>query len=350
MFDEDAGANLIKALTCCASCGKDSEPFDLQMCTACRGTWYCNRSCQSVHRKAHRKICNQNKNTLGMVVSHIEKCGILDSTSDATIDDDDDDLFHFTPPVLEDCPLCLVPLPPNREAINSTSCCGIIICYGCFYEHIRVTSETNIEREDNGLPHLDQSCPFCRAPAPSLENMNANIKKRMERNDSQAIMKASQDYLHGTWGHPKDLRKAFELIQRAAELGDSDAYGNLAPFYGDGLFVPKDATKEQYYNELAAKAGNTTARFNLGINEFQNQNNSLANKHWLISAAGGDTPSLENIARSYQMGDVSKEEYKMAVLSYRKLYKDSWSQAREEHADKHGAIGVRWDELSGTKK
>ena len=76
--------NVILAI--CANCGKDGS--DLKACTACKMVKYCNQDCQIAHRPQHKKECKKHAAEL-----HDEK------------------LFKKPPPH-EDCPICMLPLPP----------------------------------------------------------------------------------------------------------------------------------------------------------------------------------------------------------------------------------------------
>jgi len=251
---------------------------------------------------------------------------------------DDDELFQPIPPQ-EDCPLCFIPLPIDSTAKVYKGCCGKTVCGGCHWEFLRVTIyERKLSRP---------CCAFCRAPtAKSNEESFEYIKKRMKLNDGKAIMLASHDYSQGRYGLTKDLRKGFKLCLRAAELGDFDGCTTIANYYENGLFVSRDMAKARSYTEKAAKGGSIEARFNLGVEELKKRNIRLACRHWLISAAAGDTMSLENIAQSYTLlGIVTREEYTTALTSYRNVLKDEWSEGREKHADNYPTAAKLWKDV-----
>lgn len=57
-------------------------------------------------------------------------------------DDDDDDGLLFQPiPPKEDCPICSLPLPIDKNESEYKQCCGIFICDSCGDEDIRASIE-----------------------------------------------------------------------------------------------------------------------------------------------------------------------------------------------------------------
>ena len=306
---------LINALIYCANCNKKAEPFTLKMCTACRSVSYCNVDCQKAHRKHHKHQCKQDAQYITTTTNpdYVAKYCV-------DIDDDNGELLFQPIPPNDDCPICFLPLPVEYRNRGYMPCCSKLICQACRLENVVVT----IKREQ--IP----SCPFCREPAPTSYNeLVVRIKKRMEINDSVAILNASQLYKFGMYGLPKDPQKEFDLCIRAAELGNLDACNSAARFYHDGVVVTKDMPKAKEYYEKAAKKGNIYARYNLGHFEQENENFRLASRHWLISAAAGNIDSLERIPKLYKMKLVTKKEYATVLASYSNVHKDEWSIERE---------------------
>ncbi|WP_286037308.1 tetratricopeptide repeat protein [Enterobacter asburiae] len=54
-------------------------------------------------------------------------------------------------------------------------------------------------------------------------------------------------------GVPKDMKKAFELYQVAAELGNTDAQVDLGDMYYSGEETPQSYEKANYWYEKASK-------------------------------------------------------------------------------------------------
>jgi len=90
----------------------------------------------------------------------------------------------------------------------------------------------------------------------------------------------------------RELKGAFEVWTKAAELGDADAHLELSRLYRKGLGVEKVKKKESYHTDEAAIAiaGHPYARHNLANYEVQNSRFERAVKHWIIVANLGFDP------------------------------------------------------------
>ena len=62
-------------------------------------------------------------------------------------------------------------------------------------------------------------------------------------------------HMAGIHGIKKDTKKAFELFERAADLGNVTALEELAVVYVHGNVVTKCFDKARYYAEKAANQG-----------------------------------------------------------------------------------------------
>src|SRR6185312_13494846 len=70
-------------------------------------------------------------------------------------------------------------------------------------------------------------------------------------------------YENGT-GVEKNIQKAVELYQKAAEQGDAMAQTNLGVYYEDGTGVEKNFQKAVELYQKAAEQGYARAKINLG--------------------------------------------------------------------------------------
>jgi TPR repeat protein len=111
--------------------------------------------------------------------------------------------------------------------------------------------------------------------------------KRIKMNDPEAFFTLGQQYSLGEWGLSKDINKALELWQKAAELGLCKAHAALAETYHIIEGVEKDLEKFILHLELAAIGGHEHARYTLGTVELQKGNNNKAMKHFIIAARSG---------------------------------------------------------------
>ncbi|EJK67358.1 hypothetical protein THAOC_11617, partial [Thalassiosira oceanica] len=120
------------------------------------------------------------------------------------------------------------------------------------------------------------------------------IRKRVAAGDPMAMWSLGTKYDFGQCGLVKDVTRAIELYERAAELGVNEAHYNLGFMYANGEDVEEDVAKAFHHYEAAAMCGHVKARYNLGYTEFEAGNYDLALQHVMISAKLGDDRSLSN--------------------------------------------------------
>ena len=157
----------------------------------------------------------------------------------------------------DDCPICQLPLPLDRRQTMFQPCCMKEVCNGCL-----------LAARKRGM----RDCPFCRASVPKGRQTLTMIQKRIDAEDPMAICTLGSQYEHGQYGLERDVTRAVELYERAAELGVKDAHFNLACLYAKGTEVEKDTTKALMHYEVAAMCGHVPARFNLSCEENDDGN------------------------------------------------------------------------------
>ncbi|EJK69542.1 hypothetical protein THAOC_09189 [Thalassiosira oceanica] len=139
-----------------------------------------------------------------------------------------------------------------------------------------------------------RDCPFCRTHSDDEEDL-AMIQARVNAGDPMALFHLGTKYHLGEYGLEKNMTRAVELYESAAELGVKDAHYNLGLMYANGEDVEKDTNKAFRHYEAAAMCGHVFARCNLGCEEYNAGNCELALQHLLISAKLGDDESLKNV-------------------------------------------------------
>eukprot|EP00956_Cyclotella_meneghiniana_P031632 scaffold83626_cov28-Cyclotella_meneghiniana.AAC.3 len=278
----------------CASCGKADA--NLKACTACKLVKYCGVDCQVAHRPAHKKACREKAKELF------------------------DEKLYAQPQKRDECPICMIPLPYHDEECAYMSCCGKIICIGCRYCLTR------------------EHCPFCNAADLTTPEAVKRLSERIEKyNDSQAMVLLGFRYINGLDGLQVDQSKAFELFQRASELGSASAHFHLGNSYHLGNGAEIDMKKAIHHWQIAAMMGNMQARHNLGCAEAKNGNYNRALKHFMIAAMCGDEDALNNIKEGFRDGLVTKEEFEKALRDYQA----SCDETKSEQRDKAAVIMAR---------
>ena len=304
---------------CCDECGTEGGA-SLKTCKLCMQVKYCNAKGQHKHWPKHKIPC----------VGVAELC-------DAALFKD--------PPPKEDCPICFLPMParllscvslPNatRSSVpiydyaiankglakermeHYYTCCGKSVCKGCLLSFFKSGN--------------DDKCPFCNAERKrnaTDEDYVAEIRKRVEANDTASIYLLANCYYRGLNGVQQDWTKAMELYARAAELGCSMAHFILATIYRKG----GNFKKAKFHLEAAAMAGHEVARYYIGILEDMSGNRERAVKHWTIAASAGCFRAMGDLLIALKKGDVSRESIDSTLVAYNASCAEMRSKARDAY-------------------
>jgi len=309
----------------CANCGKEGAN---NVCNKCKATAYCNAVCKKVHRKKHKKQCEE----------HVRRAAEKhDEELKRAAELHDIELFKQPPSQFGDCSICFLRIPTTGSSSLQTGarytgsryyeCCGKVICSGCCWAPLY---------DNQGNVVDNKKCPYCRTPETRLvKEVVERLKKRVEAGDPLAIHDTGCYHKDGSFGYPQDYSKALEHWHRAAELGNAESYTNVgyAYRYGDGVEI--DEKKAVYYYELAAMKGEAQARYNLGIAEERAGNWGRALKHHMIAARDGKSDSLGMIKKLYSNGHVSRDDYTKALQSYQAYLSEIKSAQRDKAAAAH---------------
>ena len=216
----------------------------------------------------------------------------------------------------DDCPICSLPLPLDRKQTMFQTCCMKKVCNGCI-----------LAARKRGMT----DCPFCRTPTPNAGGqVIVMVRKRVDKGDPVAISFLGNHYRLGEYGLNKDVARAAELYERAAELGVKEAHYSLGCLYSEGAGVEKDMAKAFWHYEAAAVCGHVDARYNLGWEEGMAGNDDLGLQHCMISAKLGHEQSLNAVKLCFMNGHATKADYAAALRGYQKAIKEMSSTDRDE--------------------
>ncbi len=285
------------ACPCCAACGiAEIDNVKLTECDGCDLVRYCSDECKENHKLEHEESCKTRAAEL--------RDELLFKQPEGT---------HWG-----DCPICSLPMPIDVSKSTTYDCCGKLICNGCC--HANQIREIELR--------LQQSCPFCRKPAPDTESeQDKRRMKRVEANDPVALCQEGMvQYSKG------EYIKAFEYYVKAAELGYVEAHSKLSYMYRQAKYVEKNREKEIFHFEEAAIGGHPFARYFLGWHEYNNGNKERAAKHFIIAATQGQAESIKALMKAFKQGFIEKDDL-AAALRAQKAAVDATKSPQREAAE-----------------
>ena len=216
----------------------------------------------------------------------------------------------------EECPICNLLLPLDAGQSMIKVCCMKVVCNGCL-----------LAAQKRGM----NDCPFCRTPRPTEDSQKlAMIQKRVDAGDPLSICHLATKYRLGELGLEKDMTRAVELYERAAELGDKRAHYNLGVLYDEEAGVERDIATAFRHYEAAAMCGHVDARYNLGWEEKNAGNYDLALQHFLIGANRGDQDALDYVKKMFKHGLATKADYLEALRGYQSAVEETRSPNRDD--------------------
>ncbi|MBO5589910.1 MAG: SEL1-like repeat protein [Acidaminococcaceae bacterium] len=149
----------------------------------------------------------------------------------------------------------------------------------------------------------------------ALQESQNKLEKEKEQAD-EIYLKAKK------WQDDGNYKKAFELYQKAADMGSMDAVAGLGWCYYNGNGVEKDLEKALEYNSEAADAGVARAQNVLGVmydlGEGVNKNKVKAAELYRLAANKGDANAQCNLGYMYEDGVGVPQDFAQAVEWYRK--------------------------------
>ncbi|EJK43863.1 hypothetical protein THAOC_37650 [Thalassiosira oceanica] len=220
-----------------------------------------------------------------------------------------------TRPEEDDCPICSLPLPLDKEQSKFMTCCMKLVCDGCI-----------VAAQKRGM----NGCPFCRTPRPKMSQTVSMVQKRVDAGDPMAICCRGSQYADGSHGLQKDVARAVELYERAAELGSKDAHLKLGGLYLRGKDIEQDEAKAIRHLQAAAVEGDALARGLIGSFEHYSENYILALQHFMIAAKLGHQPALSNIKKMFTNGHATKADYAEALRGHQSAIDEMRSPDRDE--------------------
>ena len=184
------------------------------------------------------------------------------------------------------------------------------------------------------------------------------------RQEAIELYRKGKKYAKGK-GVEKNLKLAFELYKKAAEMGLDSAQNNLGACYADALGVFEDKDKAFYWYQKAAEQGHALAQANLSHCYTVGNGVAIDDKKSLKwcqkSAAQGNTWGMMQLAIKYYSGSAVPRDFQKAkelveqVLAKDKNHKGAKiylqrinkqlmaQQAADESVDKNIPVAAQYD-------
>ena len=165
------------------------------------------------------------------------------------------------------CPLCLEEIPAiksheelkrERSGMILMMCCGVTHCNSCTNKSLDFMYGKSRNDPTNA------KCYNCREPIRNGTYWASTVKHNDQRH--WILHALAIDYMEGTNGFKKNIKKGIKLFERAADLGNADAQSELAAMYFNGnLGYANCLDKARHYAEKAANQGAPIAQHILGF-------------------------------------------------------------------------------------
>lgn len=132
---------------------------------------------------------------------------------------------------------------------------------------------------------------------------------------TRSPMKSATDIeleAHEAWERG-DLKRAFSLFRRCADLGQVGCMVDLGYFYDEGVGVRKDKEKAMSWYKRAYRLGNSAAASNIAILYREHGRHQLERQWFERAAALGDGDAAVELAKLYLEGKGARRSKEKAV-------------------------------------
>ena len=241
----------------------------------------------------------------------------------------EDPLLNWTPPAREECPICLLPLPFDEDQLFYKGCCGKTICGGCFHDQVLVDVKDGKPRsfEDSSV----YICPFCRSEDDDVDVLDRDMKQAKAGHHS-TFFHVGRHYFFGQMGLPQDKGEGIKWWRRAAEVGVSIAIFSLGICYEEGDGVEQNLDRALEYCQKAAELGNIDAFVAVGRLCIQKgeMDEAVLNLRKAVICGLSDIDQFNGLRACYRGEYITKEEYAFTLRENQKATDEMKSESREK--------------------
>src|SRR5574344_816606 len=172
-------------------------------------------------------------------------------------------------------------------------------------EWIEKSGETKLPSNKNYEPAMVHLADiYTKGTDGSKDPINAValLEKAVNLGNTEAMVKLAQANLNGLYS-PLDCPKIQELLDKAVKANETQAYAEYAKMYNKGICVSRNDETSQTYLEKAANTGDYSSMYNLGLSYDKNQEYQKAIKWYKKAAINGHAKAQLNLGNLYAQGD-----------------------------------------------
>lgn len=238
-----------------------------------------------------------------------------------------DPLLNWTRPTREECPICMVPLPLGGADYVYRSCCGKTICMGCLYDQIEMDKKEGRCTLDTMKAHI---CPFCRSE--KIDNVHDLDIKLAKAGNLEAMWQVGKSYFDGDTGVQQDKNEGVKWYRRAAEAGSPRGTFSLGRCYEEGDGVEQNLDRALEYCQKAAELGNIDAFVAVGRLCIQKgeMDEAVLNLRKAVICGLSDIDQFNGLRACYRGEYITKEEYAFTLRENQKATDEMKSESREK--------------------
>ena len=247
---------------------------------------------------------------------------------EAALNRKEDPLENWERPQQDECPLCMITLPPHESECLYLTCCGKTVCWGCaFYGMVGVHVRNG--RDLSEAMELGEICPFCRE---SHVRAYKSVMNRAEDRQHEAMFQVGMYGLKGKNSHTVNEAEGMKWLQVAVEAGSGKAAFQLGRWYFGGEFVDHDIEKALGYFRKGAELGYTPSFHIMGLILLEDGEIEEGMLNFRKAAIGGVSNSGLFIALRYgfSKGYITKEEYALTLRKNQAICDELNSEGRQK--------------------
>ncbi len=194
----------------------------------------------------------------------------------------------------------------------------------------------------------DKTKELARKNDEPQESYEERINRLANEGDVDACLTLGYMYLYGENGLEQDAQKAFQYYSMAAEKNDKIALNNLGSLYFSGIGVKKDKKRAVELFEKAAQLGNNEASVNLAFVYLTSVKNIDANMRSTIVRLFNQAAEGGNITGQYMMGMIYYNGYGIAKNDERAFV--LLKKAAEQYDEAQYQLALRYMNAEGTPR